>query len=71
MNITNIQQIELNFSPEVWAAVIALVLGTLIIVIALAAENNPELMDIFVKEWTNLIFVWFLILSSLHSVYAY
>ena len=70
LNIINIQQIELNFSPEVWTAVIALVLGTLIIVITLAAENTPELMDIFVREWTNLIFVWFLILSSLHSVYA-
>ena len=55
-------KIDLSFAPEVWAAIIALIIGTLIIVIALASENTPELMDIFINEWINLIYVWFLIL---------
>ena len=45
-----------------------MVLGTLIIVIAIAAESSPKLMDLFVKDWLSLIYVWFLILASLHAV---
>ena len=44
-----------------------MVLGTLIIVVAIAAESSPKLMDLFVKDWLSLIYVWFLILSSLHA----
>jgi len=43
------------------------VLGTLIIVIAIAAESTPKLMDLFVKDWVSLIFIWFLILASIHA----
>ena len=45
-----------------------MVLGTLIIVIAIAAESSPKLMDLFVKDWLSLIYVWFLIIASLHAV---
>ena len=45
-----------------------MVLGTLIIVIAIAAESSPKLMDLFVKDWLSLTYVWFLILASLHAV---
>ena len=45
-----------------------MVLGTLIIVIAIAAESSPKLMDLFVKDWMSLSYVWFLIIASLHSI---
>ena len=59
--------VDLTFAPEIWGGVLALVLGTLIIVIAIAAESTPKLMDLFVKDWISLIYVWFLILASLHA----
>ena len=70
LKLSYLYNIDLSFAPEVWAAIIALIIGTLIIVIALASENTPELMDIFINEWINLIYVWFLILCSLHSIYS-
>ena len=60
--------IDLTFAPEIWGGVLAMVLGTLIIVIAIAAESSPKLMDLFVKDWLSLIYVWFLIIASLHAV---
>ena len=60
--------IDLTFAPEIWGGVLALVLGTLIIVIAIAAESTPKLMDLFVKDWISLIYVWFLIIASLHAI---
>ena len=58
------ESIDLGFAPEIWGGVLAMVLGTLIIVVAIAAESSPKLMDLFVKDWLSLIYVWFLILSS-------
>ena len=55
------------FPPQIPGAVSATVLGTLIIVIAIAAESTPKLMDLFVRDWVSLIFIWFLILASIHS----
>ena len=59
--------IDLTFAPEIWGGVLATVLGTLIIVIAIAAESTPKLMDLFVKDWVSLIFIWFLIIASIHA----
>lgn len=61
------ESIDLTFAPEIWGGVLATVLGTLIIVIAIAAESTPKLMDLFVKDWVSLIFIWFLILASIHA----
>ena len=59
--------VDLTFAPEIWGGVLATVLGTLIIVIAIAAESTPKLMDLFVKDWGSLLFIWFLIISSIHA----
>ena len=56
--------VDLTFAPEIWGGVLATVLGTLIIVIAIAAESTPKLMDLFVKDWVSLLFIWFLILAG-------
>jgi len=68
VDISNPNDVDLTFAPEIWGGVLAMVLGTLIIVIAIAAESSPKLMDLFVKDWLSLIYVWFLILASLHAV---
>ena len=62
------KNVDLTFAPEIWGGVLAMVLGTLIIVIAIAAESSPKLMDLFVKDWLSLCYVWFLIIASLHAV---
>ena len=36
----------LDWAPEIWGGVLAMVLGTLIIVIAIAAESSPKLRPI-------------------------
>ena len=68
IDLSDPETIQLDFAPEIWGGVIALVLGTLIIVIAIAAESSPKLMDLFVKDWLSLVYVWFLIIASLHAV---
>ena len=68
VDLSNTDAIDLTFAPEIWGGVLAMVLGTLIIVIAIAAESSPKLMDLFVKDWLSLVYVWFLILASLHAV---
>jgi uncharacterized tellurite resistance protein B-like protein/succinate dehydrogenase hydrophobic anchor subunit len=61
------QLVSLDFAPEIWAGVLAMVLGTLIIVIAIAAESTPRLIDLYLKDWTSLFFIWFIVLASLHA----
>ncbi len=68
ITISDHESIDLGFAPEIWGGVLAMVLGTLIIVIAIAAESSPKLMDLFVKDWLSLSYVWFLIIASLHAV---
>lgn len=62
------QSVPLDWAPEIWGGVLAMVLGTLIIVIAIAAESSPKLMDLFVKDWLSINYVWFLIIASLHAI---
>ena len=62
------ENVPLDWAPEIWGGVLAMVLGTLIIVIAIAAESSPKLMDLFVKDWLSLNYVWFLIIASLHAI---
>ncbi len=61
--------ISLDFAPEIWGGVLAMVLSTLIIVIAIAAENTPKLIDLYLKDWPSLFYIWFLIISSMHAIF--
>ena len=54
IDLSDPETIALDFAPEIWGGVLAMVLGTLIIVIAIAAESSPKLMDLFVKDWLSL-----------------
>ncbi|MBL7014181.1 MAG: hypothetical protein ISR83_07150 [Candidatus Marinimicrobia bacterium] len=68
ISLADHENIDLGFAPEIWGGVLAMVLGTLIIVVAIAAESSPKLMDLFVKDWLSLNYVWFLIIASLHAI---
>jgi hypothetical protein len=61
--------IELISYAEVWAAVLALVLGTLIIVISIASQSTPKLIDLYLRDWTSLFYVWFLTIAAAHNIY--
>ncbi|MEM9137710.1 MAG: hypothetical protein AAGB01_10230 [Cyanobacteria bacterium P01_F01_bin.42] len=59
----------IGFAPEVWLAVVGLTLGTLVIVISIAAQTIPKIADLYRKDWNSLFFIWFLMGGSAHAVY--
>lgn len=61
--------LEIGFAPEVWLAVVGLTLGTLVIVISIAAQTIPKVADLYRKDWISLCFIWFVMGGSTHAVY--
>ena len=39
-------EVDIGFTPEVWQALLGLVLGTLILVISIASQSIPKLIDL-------------------------
>ena len=60
-------EVDIGFAPEVWQAILAMVLGTLILVISIASQSIPKLIDLYMKDLTSLIYIWFLISSGAHA----
>lgn len=58
----------INYAPEVWLALLALVLGTLIIVISIAAASTPKLIDLFVTDARSRLFIWLIALSFAENI---
>jgi len=63
-------RIDIGFAPEVWLSVLGLTLGTLIIIISIASQNIPKLIDLYMEDWISLFFVWFLVISSSHAIFT-
>jgi hypothetical protein len=61
----------IDFSPEIWLALLAFVFGTLIIVISIASEKTPKLIDLFVTEYWSRLFIWLIALSSMENIYLH
>ena len=57
-----------DFTPEVWLSLLAFVFGTLIIVISIASEKTPKLIDLFVGEYWSRLFIWLIAFSSIENV---
>lgn len=57
------------FAPEVWLALLALVFGTLIIVVSIASENTPKLIDLFIGDPRGRFYIWLIMLSTLENLY--
>ena len=59
----------IDFAPEVWLALLSMVLGTLIIVISIASQSTPKLIDLYTRDQTSLLYIWFITLASAHSLW--
>jgi hypothetical protein len=59
-----------NFASELWLGLIAIVLGTLIIVISIASQSTPKLISFFIGDFLSLLYSWGLIFGLIHSFYS-
>lgn len=57
------------YAPEVWLSLLALVFGTLIIVVSIASENTPRLVDMFISDPMGRLYIWLIMLSTLENIY--
>jgi hypothetical protein len=60
--------LDLGSAPEAWMGLMALVLGTLIIVISIASQSIPKLIDLYMEDFLSLFYVWMLVFSTLHAL---
>ena len=67
--VTDKRQTGIDFAPEVWLSLLSLVLGTLIIVISIASQNTPKLIDLYIKDRISLIYIWFLACCVAHNLW--
>ncbi|MEO5602008.1 MAG: hypothetical protein ABIR06_13895 [Cyclobacteriaceae bacterium] len=61
----------IDFAPEIWLSLLAFVFGTLIIVISIASEKTPKLIDLFVTEYWSRLFIWLIALSSMENIFLH
>lgn len=60
-----------DFTPEIWLSLMAFVFGTLIIVVSIASEKTPKLIDLFVTEYWSCLFIWLIALCSLENIFLH
>ncbi|MBF0238251.1 MAG: hypothetical protein HQM12_11145 [SAR324 cluster bacterium] len=58
---------QLQIIPQVWLALMGMILGTLIIVISFASQKIPKLIDLYMQDLPSLYYVWFLVASGTHT----
>lgn len=61
-------QLSINYAPEVWLGLLSMVLGTLIIVISIASQSTPKLIDLYTNDQISLIYIWFITLASIQNI---
>ena len=61
--------IVMDFAPEVWLGLLGLVLGTLIIVISIASQSTPKLIDLYIGDQTSLAYIWFITSGTIHNLF--
>jgi hypothetical protein len=61
--------LPIDFAPEVWLALVAMVLGTLIIVISISSQSTPKLIDLYMRDWLSLAYLWFMLLAMIQNIY--
>ncbi|MEX2233076.1 MAG: hypothetical protein WD824_13015 [Cyclobacteriaceae bacterium] len=61
----------MDSAPEIWLSLLAFVFGTLIIVISIASEKAPKLIDLFVAEYWSQLFIWLIALSGMENIYLH
>jgi len=61
-------ELDIGFAPEVWQALLGMILGTLILVISIASQSIPKLIDLYMKDVPSLLYIWLLIISGGHAL---
>ena len=61
-------ELDVGFAPEVWQALLGMVLGTLILVISIASQSIPKLIDFYMRDIRSLLYIWLLIISGGHAL---
>jgi uncharacterized membrane protein YhaH (DUF805 family) len=59
---------DMSFSPEVWMGVVSMIIGTLVVIITIASQVVPRMIDIYMSDWRSLLYAWLLILSTIHAI---
>ncbi len=59
----------IDFAPEAWLGLLGLVLGTLIIVISVASQSTPKLIDLYTGDKTSLFYVWYIVIGAVHNMF--
>lgn len=59
----------IDFAPEAWLSLLGLVLGTLIIVISVASQSTPKLIDLYTNDKISLLYVWLIVIGSAQNMY--
>lgn len=67
--IANDHTTLINYAPEIWLTLLALVFGTLIIVVSIASENTPKLIDLFIGDPKGRLYIWLIMFSCLENIY--
>jgi hypothetical protein len=60
--------IDMSFSPEVWMGVVGMIIGTLVVIITIASQVVPRMIDVYMNDWRSLLYAWFLSLSTIHAI---
>lgn len=59
-----------EFDPGGWIGLLAMILGTLMIVISIASQSTPKLIDLYVNDWISLFYIWFITLTFIHNLFT-
>ena len=59
----------IEFAPEIWLTLLSIVLGTLIIVISIASQSNPKLIDYYIGDYPSLYYTCAITLAGIENVY--
>lgn len=59
----------IEFAPEIWLTLLSLILGTLIIVISIASQSNPKLIDYYLGDYPSLYYIWGITIGGMENIY--
>lgn len=59
----------IEFAPEIWLTLLSIVLGTLIIVISIASQSNPKLIDYYIGDYPSLYYTCAITLAGIENIY--
>lgn len=68
MGAADLSPLEVEFLIGIWLSLIALALGTLLLVISIASQSIPRLIDLYLGNFLSVSFIWFLIGGAFHSL---